>query len=121
MAHKAYGPNGPYSAFAPDRTIYTARFSGYRMHAFGKDQILDYTADIEVYKAQLNPPLWVARERRGHLDPAFQSFTAEDTMRLVTEGFVTQLEPWQTFTQETFGRISKLGPKLMEPAKKKTA
>lgn len=84
------------------------------MRAWGKDQILDYTADIEVYMDRLDPPRWVARERRGHVNQAFESMRAEDTMRLVMEGFVTQLKPWEAFTHEAFGRIAKLGPKLVK-------
>jgi hypothetical protein len=113
MPNKIYTTRMLKTPFRPDRTLYVATFTGYRMHAFGRDQILDYTAEIHVYQTQTNPPVWVAEERQSRIKP-FESHRAEDTMRLVAEGFTTCLEPWQTFEIEPLGRVVKLGPKLVK-------
>lgn len=97
----------------PDKTLFVGKFRGYRMLAFGVEQILDYEAEIEVYQARSNPPLWVARDARGKMDPAFQSFRAEDTMRLVSEGFTTCLEKWQSYETGGLRGTRKLGPQLV--------
>jgi hypothetical protein len=111
--HKVYGPQA-----LPDRMMYLGRFRGYRMKAFGREQILDYEAEILVYQARHNPPLWVARDRAGKMDPAFQSFRAEDTLRLVAEGFTTCVAKWETYEDAGLLGVVKLGPKLVpKPAK----
>jgi hypothetical protein len=98
--------------------VYVGRFRGYRTVAFGKVQILDYTAEIEVYQARQDPPAWMARETTPGSVGGYFSPRAEDTMRLVREAFVTCVEPWQRYEIEAFGKKVKLGPRLVEkPAK----
>lgn len=67
------------------------------MFAFGREQILDYTAEIDVTNVQLDPPVWMARFRGGDFEPFFNHSTPEDVMRAVAEVFITQVTPWQAF------------------------
>ena len=98
--------------------MYVGRFSGFRMLAFGKMQILDYEAEIEVYQVHHTPPLWMAKDLAGRFDGGYISHRAEDTMRLVAEAFTTCVTPWEKYEVEPFGKKVKLGPRLVEkPAK----
>jgi hypothetical protein len=107
-----------YTPKTQERAVYVGRFRGYRMLAFGKMQILDYEAEIEVYQMHLRPALWCAKDLSGRFDGAFVSPRSEDTQRLVHEAFVTCITPWQKYELEPFGKKVKLGPRLVEkPAK----
>jgi hypothetical protein len=130
MPKKKYEPreprgvdaNGNYVTYIPpDRTVYLARFAGYRMLAFGRMQTLDYGAEIQVFQRWPNPPLWMARDcARRYLVPGSESARAEDCMRMVEATFVRQLTAWDTYTHNLFtDKIEKLGPKLV-PAPVKT-
>jgi hypothetical protein len=99
--------------------MYVGTFRGLRMMAFGREQILDYQAVITVFQVQSNPAVWIARDERGKMDPAFHSFRAEDTMRLVEEGFTTCLEKWKTFESGGLKGPVKLGPQLVEKRAKR--
>jgi hypothetical protein len=114
MARKTYAP-------APrDRHVYIGRFEGYRMLAFGRVQILDYAAEIQVYQAQHYPPVWCAMDQHGKVNPAFNSHRAEDTMRLVEESFTTCLARWETFEYSGLEGLKKLGPQLVDRRDRKT-
>jgi hypothetical protein len=109
-----------FNTHVPDRTMYIGEFTGYRMVAFGREQILDYTAEIRVYQAQVSPPVWVAVDHMGKMDPAFTSFRAEDTMRLVQEGFTQCVRAWESFQTGGLQGTVKLGPQLV-PKRSKSA
>jgi hypothetical protein len=74
-----------------------ARFTGYRVNAWGKHQVLNAPIEIAVRKEFESPAMWVARACPGYHGDMAVSATAEDCMRRVEEMFVTQLEPWVEF------------------------
>jgi hypothetical protein len=97
-----------------DNTVYIGKFTGYWMAAFGTKQLLDYTAEIQVFQSQLYPPQWTALDATGKGSPDWVQSTATDVMRAVEQCFDTQLEKWQTFERDLFGGAKKLGPQLVK-------
>lgn len=113
MAHKIYRPP------EIDRTMYIGRFRGLRMIAFGKQQILDYDVEVNVFQHTLHPVRWVARDEHNKFHPCCESGSAEETMRLVKEMFIEQRDKWQTFELRGLAGMKKLGPQLVtRPARK---
>lgn len=82
----------PYAPQPPDRRFFVGKFTGYRMLAFGKEQVLDYTAEMEVRQIYHHPPLWAASDRARKWIGTYVSPTADDTMRMVEQAFTTCLQ-----------------------------
>jgi hypothetical protein len=104
----------------PEAMIYIGQFSGLKMTAFGREQILDYTTHITVTMESLFPPVWVARELAAKTNPAYNATSAEETMRRVEQAFATQIGKWQTYAKQGLFGTVKLGP-ILVPKPPKTA
>lgn len=83
-----------------DKSIYSARLSGLRFHAFGYDRIAPYEADIEIYQARSNPEVWRARPFFKHAQHVWEAGSKQALMELVEADFAEKLTPW-TLAEET--------------------
>jgi len=77
-----------------DPTIYEARFSRLRMHAFGMPQILAYTETVTVYQVRANPELWKARPVFARGSHKWEATTAEQLMTVIENDWCDCLIPW---------------------------
>jgi hypothetical protein len=80
------------------------RFTGYRVNAWGKHQVLNAPIEIAIRMEYASPAVWVARAYPGAHGEIASSPTAEDCMRRVEALFVTQLAPWVEFRWQGLGR-----------------
>jgi len=77
-----------------DRSVYRAAFSGLKLEAFGRQQLLAGRFTVTVRQVKANPPLW-----RGGLDYAkqqvkWESDSREGAFDAVGQGFSEQLTEW---------------------------
>lgn len=78
--------------------VYCGRFRKLKLDAFGLEQTLDVTVDIEVYQSCANPERWETTptlSRHGH---AWLGRTAEDAMAAVAADFETCICPFELKT-----------------------
>lgn len=80
-----------------DTTIWTAQFTGLRLHAFGIPQTLNWATRIEIYQARANPELWRARPTFTHGRHNWESSTPEELMRIISADFEQCLVKWTEF------------------------
>jgi hypothetical protein len=89
-----------------DASEWFGSFSGYRVLAWGKHQVLNAQIEVAVRMEFANPAVWVARAYPGTHGAIASSPTAEDCMRRVETLFVEQLAPWVEFRWQGLGRCS---------------
>lgn len=103
-----------------DRTLWIGKLTGYRVEAFGREQILKTPIEIHIRQECINPVIWEARAYPGDNWPCATAFTAEECMARVEKLFTTVLEPWQAYTDRSLlGRQAKK-PTLVPPRKRRT-
>lgn len=78
-------------------TIWTAQFSGLRLHAFGIEQTLHWATRIEVYQARAKPQLWRARPTFTHGKHNWEASSAEELMRVITKDFEECVVEWKEY------------------------
>jgi hypothetical protein len=83
-----------------DPTVYEARFSRLRMHAFGMAQILAYTETVQVYQARANPELWRARPVMARGSHKWEATSAEQLMTVIGNDWCDCLIPWHKVVAE---------------------
>lgn len=79
-------------------TVWEARFSRLRMHAFGMAQILQYTETVQVFQAKANPELWRARPVFARGAHSWEATSAEQLMTVIENDWCDLLIPWHTIT-----------------------
>ena len=80
-----------------DETIWTAQFSGLRLHAFGIPQTLHWATRVEIYQARANPELWRARPTFTHGQHNWEARTPEELRSIISADFEQCLVNWQEF------------------------
>ena len=80
-----------------NKTTYRATFSQLRLHAFGIDQTIDYTGEIEIYQARVSPEIWRARPTFRHGDHDWEAPSAERLMELIAADFEHVCKPWRAW------------------------
>ena len=80
-----------------NRTTYRATLSQMRMHAFGMEQVLDYTETIEIYQARVSPELWRARPTFSHGNHNWEAASADALMEIITADFEQVYRPWKAW------------------------
>lgn len=92
--------------YVADKTAseWQAEFFGYRVHAWGKNQVLNAPVEIWVRREGVNPNVWCARAYPGDHAPAAVAATAEECMRAVELQFVSQLGGWLEFRWQGLGQ-----------------
>lgn len=73
---------------------YRACFSKLRMHAFGKEQILEYSTDVELYQARDSPELWMARPSIQTGMHRWEASHWWDLAGVIERDFVLKLSEW---------------------------
>lgn len=79
---------------------YIATFRNLKLTAFGIDQVIEYTGQIEIYQARCSPELWRTRPtftRSGH---KWEASSAEDLQALIAADFEEQVMPWEVFSHQ---------------------
>jgi hypothetical protein len=103
-----------------DKTLWIGKLTGYRVQAFGREQVLKTPIEIHIRQEWINPVVWAARAYPGDHEPCAGGRTAEDCMAKVETLFTTVLEPWQAYTEQSlFGRVP-MKPTLVHPRKRRT-
>lgn len=96
-----------------DPTIWTAKFSGYRVLAWGREQVLQGTVAFRIRQEFGYQRMWVARALPGDNPPVWVSDSPEDCMRRVESMFTTRVEDWQAWSGHALFGTRKLGPQLV--------
>lgn len=82
-------------------TVYRCSFSKLRMHAFGKDQVLAYKGEVEIYQARDSPELWKARPHFETGRHKWEAATAKDLAAIIQDDFEFQTTHWVGHRVET--------------------
>jgi hypothetical protein len=104
-----------------DPHIWRATFRGLRVFAFGREQILDGTHDIEIAQVALNPSVWMARFMGGDFEPFFREATAEAVMIRVDDCLIEKLTPWTCFMRQGLMPERKLTPHVVPTRGRRSA
>lgn len=91
-----------------NQTLYRATLTRLRLNAFGIDQTIDYTGEVEIYQARVSPELWRARPMFRHGSHDWEASSAEGLMQLITGDFESIVKPWRPYTAD--------GAQLMRPS-----
>lgn len=83
-----------------DLTIWAARFSNIRLHAFGIAQVLPCDLGIEIYQARCSPELWRARPQMQRIDHKWEAASAEALKELIASDFETCQKAWYVASAE---------------------
>lgn len=102
-----------------DRTVWIGRFTGYRLLAWGKEQVLDAQIEIQVHQVTTNPAVWHARAYPGAAADCASGSTAEACMAAAAELFTQCLVPWAAFTPTIHGTVEHKRPQLVKPSERK--
>jgi hypothetical protein len=102
-----------------DVTIWIGQFTGYRVLAFGKEQVLYAPIEIQVRQVSVSPPVWTAKAFPGADEECASGVTAEDCMADVAALFTQCLVPWRAFVPTAYGRFEQVQPTLVPPPEKK--
>lgn len=78
-----------------DETVYRGRFARLHLQAFGIDQLIAGTFDIEVYYITCRPPRWRARPFMARAEHRWEGPSAEHVMHLVESDFELCLIEWR--------------------------
>lgn len=81
-----------------DPTVYEARFSRLRLHAFGIPQILAYTETVQVYQARANPELWRARPNFNRGPHKWEASSPQELMTIIENDWYDCIHPWRKTT-----------------------
>lgn len=81
---------------AKNPDTYRARFAQLRIDAWGKEQMLDMTLDVEIYQARVLPELWLPRlPAFKPLENEWRAGSAEALMQHIATYFGECIEPWE--------------------------
>lgn len=104
-----------------DQTLWIGRLKGYRVMAFGREQVLNATIEIHIRQEWINPIVWSARAYPGSSEPCAMAATAEECQAKVEALFVELVDPWAAFTAPgLFGR-RKITPQLVYDSHRKVS
>lgn len=89
---------------------YKATFSGLIMTAFGRDQTLKYTVELEMYQDSHSPERWRARPALETGRHKWEAASPVELARLIERDFVERKTQWLPTRSS--------GPRLPRPAGK---
>ncbi|HLJ76896.1 MAG TPA: hypothetical protein VKT75_05760 [Acidobacteriaceae bacterium] len=101
-----------------DPTIYEARFSRLRLHAFGIPQILAYTETVQVYQARANPELWRARPVFNRGPHRWEAMTPIELMTIIENDWCDCLIPWHKTPQSIEQTVDDYFSKVSGPRRR---
>jgi hypothetical protein len=78
-----------------NQTIYRGRFRWLRLNAFGINNKIDWTGDIELYQARVSPELWRARPNFRHGSHVWEASSAELLMAIIEGDFNEEIKPFR--------------------------
>lgn len=96
-----------------DLTIWKGTFTGWKVFAWGRDQVLYTPIEFHIKQEVGGRGLWIARAQPGDYEPIWWAFQPEECMWNIEAMFTTKLVNWAAWTDPLLFPKRKMTPMLV--------